>query len=1404
MLDWSKLVAFKGDQKYAFEELCCQLFRAVYGHGGEYRRIGGPGSRQRGVEAIILKPDGSEIGLQAKWFYPHTMTYGGRTTQVEKSLKEAKERKNLKMLVVAFPLNLDDNKTCGYPWWDRLSKKLGLPYELERWDQDKMLGLLTSPDHIGRRVFWFGELVLDPSWSQGQVAKEISNATTFARNMHVTGDTDSAIARVLGDESSSRRLRGSAKAFAQHKETITTLVTGTSVTSLPPEIQAEWGRAETTLPGFFAQLDPWIDYAEHAGQCLAQGDFPALRAIQSPPNLFPRGGSASDLLLAALSCCRELAEKTLKAGNENLRYQVRKLLDTVYQMEGTVSQMFDVHRNVQNEIFWIMGQRLILLARPGVGKTHAVCSAAEMSVSKGGAAVLLLGKGFRTQDPLEQQARIYLDIPPAYSWENTVAALETAAETYLRRLLFVIDGVNESPAGVDLWRTQLPGFVSKLTRTPWISVVLTARESYAEPLFGDRLPKYGHFLRDDESIEEYRDRYLAAYRMRLETIGPGLHEALNDRFFVCLFCKTYGNPNALHDDVVSGEEISLPQLYEEFLRRSDRRVAERLKRPATGHVRKQLVALAKGMWEKDVVALPKADALTIIDEQSPSKVNVEESWTYAMRDEGLLIDTDWSPEGEVFHFSHQSLGEYLIASYLVNTNSEAVLRRQLSGSKHPRLPDILEWVACLLPEKRGRYLYHLDLSSKRYALAQQRALYRMATKHITPELVSWQTKRFENYSDDERKHALGVLSHFFDLPNHPLNTSFLDSLLRPLSLPDRDLSWSEWLRENAESLQKELDTIVEALGASNGNVKEQGRLNTFLRAVMWMVTSSNRALRDRATRALYFWGRTQKARLFDLARSSFALNDSYVPERMIGVCYGLAMAEPKASELSGFAREVHKAYFKKGAPHATTHLLMRDCARHLLELVHLHHPTLFSPAEVKRFRPPFREGGIRRWKSDREVKAGKSRMLHEFGHPPIGMDFAKYIIGPLHQGDKHKPLFRTSLARVLWRIKQLGWRKKRFDAVDRFIGHAYWEGRISSEEGKVERYSKKYQWIALFELAGYYTDTYRTDHDPVANELRYIHRRDIDPSFPDKPRNFKVVGEDLLGNRRRDILDWVARGKAPDLRSALLLDELDGEKGPWAALDGYLCREESTLKRGIFAFIRGMLVPVSRQGDLLGILGKLKYPGNRAIPEYSDDYYVFSGEVPWADTFPLYSETPRVTVQVGTRRRKLSEEERAQQIQIQLLIGQPLGGPRDKEVPRYVREPITESCEVQIPVRALTWESYHSIVNPGQHAYVPSREIAELLGLRIRPQTCEMEDASGKRATISTGWGDDWRNRERIIYLRCDLLNAYLHNTKQALVWVLWGEREFRDYDRPTRLDPRLMRLLQARRNVFKQVVEYR
>jgi hypothetical protein len=42
---------------------------------------------------------------------------------------------------------------------------------------------------------------------------------------------------------------------------------------------------------------------------------------------------------------------------------------------------------------------------------------------------------------------------------------------------------------------------------------------------------------------------------------------------------------------------------------------------------------------------------------------------------------------------------------------------------------------------------------------------------------------------------------------HPLNSGFLDAVLRPLSVAQRDLRWTEWVRRNADNLLKDLQRL---------------------------------------------------------------------------------------------------------------------------------------------------------------------------------------------------------------------------------------------------------------------------------------------------------------------------------------------------------------------------------------------------------------------------------------------------------------------------------------------------------------------------------------------------------------------------------------------------------------------
>ena len=75
---------------------------------------------------------------------------------------------------------------------------------------------------------------------------------------------------------------------------------------------------------------------------------------------------------------------------------------------------------------------------------------------------------------------------------------------------------------------------------------------------------------------------------------------------------------------------------------------------------------------------------------------------------------------------------------------------------------------------------------------------------------------------------------------------------------------------------------------------------------------------------------------------------------------------------------------------------------------------------------------------------------------------------------------------------------------------------------------------------------------------------------------------------------------------------------------------------------------------------------------------------------------------------------------------------------------------------------------------VSSKEIAEFFDLCSQPQTFDLYEKNGRRASITIQWGDIWHTGHKLVFLRKDLLDCYLEENGFILVWVIEGEREFK------------------------------
>ena len=231
-----------------------------------------------------------------------------------------------------------------------------------------------------------------------------------------------------------------------------------------------------------------------------------------------------------------------------------------------------------------------------------------------------------------------------------------------------------------------------------------------------------------------------------------------------------------------------------------------------------------------------------------------------------------------------------------------------------------------------------------------------------------------------------------------------------------------------------------------------------------MLTTTNRPLRDRATRALYWFGRRSSKRLFDLTLQALDVNDIYVPERLLAASYGVAMATiheasavPRAA-LKDYATTLKKELLSSDARMATTHFLARDYTAKTIELSRRYGPPKIQqprcdlPSCIRDPRGPGRGDDQR----------------YEDANWALHMDFENYTVGRLVRDrgnyDMEHKEYREILSAIRWRVHELGYRQDRFAEIDRWIAEREW--RRDQQAGRTERYGKKYSWIASYEMAG--------------------------------------------------------------------------------------------------------------------------------------------------------------------------------------------------------------------------------------------------------------------------------------------------------------------------------------------------
>ena len=552
---------------------------------------------------------------------------------------------------------------------------------------------------------------------------------------------------------------------------------------------------------------------------------------------------------------------------------------------------------------------MVLTGEAGTGKTHLLCDTARRRVGKGAPTVLLMGQRFRSPEAPWTQALQHLDLP-GITAEQFVGALEAAAQAANCRALLIIDALNEGE-GRAVWPAHLASFLVPLAASPWIAVLLSVRSTYADVIVPEEVHRKATAAVHHGFVHHEYDAariFFSHYGLELPST-PILQPEFRNPLFLKTICQGLRDngqqrlPRGLH---------GISAAIELYLRTINRRLAADLGyNPHDAIVHKALRSLAQLVLTHRKRWLSRAEASALVDDLLPGR-EYERSLYRGLVSEGLLVEDmprlNKDDDEESVFISYERYADHAIADLLLSTHLDAESPGSafaeggglafLGDSPTHISRGLIEALCIQIPESTATELFELAP-----ALADRRG----AADSFRQSLV-W--RRLDAFSDatlnvlnrllasrHDQDDTLETLLTVASLADHPYNADFLDRQLRRRTMPDRDAWWSIYVHR-AWGTNGAVDRIVHWASDVTPDTDLSDRADELCSIVLaWMLTTSNRFLRDRATKSLVslLTDRLTTARL--LLERFAEVDDPYVAERVYAAVYGVVMR-------SGDRREV--------------------------------------------------------------------------------------------------------------------------------------------------------------------------------------------------------------------------------------------------------------------------------------------------------------------------------------------------------------------------------------------------------------------------------------------------------------------------------------------------------------------
>ena len=828
-------------------------------------------------------------------------------------------------------------------------------------------------------------------------------------------------------------------------------------------------------------------------------------------------------------------------------------------------------------------QILVVRGDAGVGKSQMVAVAAEKLVSNGYGAILLLGTDYLSNNTILTQTPEVLGVDlPVEALLHKLEALAIQNKTYS---YIFIDAINESTYK-NIWKPGLPLLITKLKNYPHIKLAVSIRTGYEKMVLNEAVRngmdngEIGNLVHQgfrEESIDatltflnHYGIPFLPSYFLQAEMTNP---------LFLSLYCKNY-----------TGENFDMYSLFERVIDKADREAQEAVEIDDSIPLLQYLIdEIASIRLASNSIQISQSDLFDLGFWNRYGLADKKIKYVTSLIRSGFLIvtpfdDTEW-----------YSLGYNLLEDFVC---AKSILR------KYSRKEDLIPYLCNeLLQIENGSITRYSNIDIAiivcgLYADANREECFEDVEQNVTDDndrydlddryLKSFLWRKASSVDGDDflrfiNNHAVRrdavfrVLIENSTKEHHPLNALFLHEILINRTPAKRDSLWTTFINHLVDDEERLFQLItyfdeghlLDGLSAANTEL--------ILILLTWLLTSSNRFLRDKASKAaieLLKWN-------FGLCKSILQrfekVNDPYVLQRLYGIVFGACVkrTEPKPEIFRELAEYVYSHIFDK--EYVYPDVLLRDYARLIVERWLYENPDDSSCILTDRIKPPYKSEAIpivekQIYKDDESLGGGVSRIYFsmQINHadcPGMYGDFGRYTFQSALEHFDGVDIVNMYHYAMQYIRDELGYDEKLSD----YDGLPKYHGYNRHDTRKVERIGKKYQWIALYNILARVSDTYLVKNwggEPYPFEGPWEpYVRDFDPTlnvhflqYPDAPA-FERISNDVTfldsSPSAMDIDRWkeAIPGSFNAIPARLSIQDTSGDD--WIALITYECAKKN-------------------------------------------------------------------------------------------------------------------------------------------------------------------------------------------------------------------------------------------------------